>query len=87
MANKQSNTSRQDSKQSISQDGKLPHPPTPTTRYTQISLSMLLIVCLTLSGLSIMHLDDKIRSNIWKLETGLNLPLLLPMLRQDSEEF
>ena len=25
-------------KQSISQDGKLPHPPTPTTRYTQISL-------------------------------------------------
>ena len=87
MDNKQYNMLRQDSKRYIFRDGKWRRRPTLTTKFTQISLSMLLIVCLMLSGLSIMHLDDKIRSNIWSLETGLNLPLLLPMLRQDSEEF
>ena len=86
MDNKQFNTSKQDSKQSISQDGKLQRRPTLIMRFIQISLYTLLIASLMSFAVSIMHLDDKTRSNIWKLETGLNLPLLLPMLKQDSAE-
>ena len=86
MDNKQFNTSKRDSKQSISRDGKLQRRPTLIMRFIQISLYTLLIASLMSFAVSIMHLDDKTRSNIWKMETGLNLPLLLPMLKQDSAE-
>ena len=79
--------SKQDSKQSTSQDGRSPRLRTLTMRFTQISLCTLLIASLTLSVLSIMPSDDKTRSNILSLEQDLNLHLLLPMLRQDSGVF
>ena len=87
MDNRQSNTSRQDSKQSTYQGGKLPRLRTLTMRFTQISLFTLLIASLTLSVVSIMPSDDKTRSNTLSLEQDLNLHLLLPMLRQDSGVF
>ena len=80
MDNRQSNTSRQDSKQSTSQGGRSPRLRTLTMRFTQISLCTLLMPSLTLSVVSIMPSDDKTRSSFLNQEKDLNLHLLLPML-------
>ena len=87
MDNKQYSMLKQVYRLFIVRDGKSQLQLTRLTRYTLISLFILLTVCLPLYEILTMHSAGKTKSSLQNREPGLPSHLSLQMQKQDSEEY